>query len=135
MPQLKETKWWLYAVLVLVVVGSRFLLLQLPPDPQTPSNALLWVTLKLLPFLLLFLLFRNEERVSRFRWILFFTLLVAIWLAVDPFGPQFLRFLASNQLLSRMVERVSLAASGWLFPIISLAIFMSWLLLQRKRMR
>jgi hypothetical protein len=64
---------------------------------------------------------------------LFFTLILAIWLIVDPFGPQLLPILTSKELLSRTVERIPLAVSGWLFPILSLVIFMLWFLLRRKQ--
>jgi hypothetical protein len=132
MPRL--TRWLLYVFLALALIAQRYFALRFH-GVHTLLQALLWAAISILPFIIFFLIFRHDKRISSTRWILFFTLFILMYFIMDPFGSHFLSFLASNRHLARLIELVVMAGGGWLLPLLMLATFLAFILYRHKGVR
>ncbi|HTF24124.1 MAG TPA: hypothetical protein VK937_09410 [Candidatus Limnocylindria bacterium] len=132
-----KRRWPLWLMLVLVLVGQQLFFWRLH-GARTFAQAALGTVIQILPFAVLFFLFRDDKRITQWRWVFFFILIIAAFLITDPFGPfgsQVRAILPRNVPLAGIIKRAVMAGGGWVLPALMLVVFLAFILVKRKSAR
>lgn len=132
---------WLYIVFILaILIGPLFD--YWVPRVSDRADALLHIASNLLPFAVMFFIFRKDGRIPRRVWIIALGLLMLAYLFFDPFaskllfhldaGDLFSRSIAKNAGLSRFVGHLVTIGHGWLVPMLILSVFVVVLLYKHR---
>lgn len=126
---------------ILIYVFSRATLNLLPPNDWSVGHTVLWLALIAMPFvafvaIYLFAESKRGRRVSLGRMLLFSVpmgLLIAVLAGGKTIVGWLFNFEKRNTLVSRSFVWLMTACHGWLFPVLILGIFFSFVLIKWRR--
>jgi ABC-type Fe3+-siderophore transport system permease subunit len=126
---------------VLIYVFSRATLELLPPNDGSIGHTLMWLVLMVAPFVAFIVIYfvarsRLGKKVSPGRLVLFSVavgLLIAVLTGQKTIVTWLFRLEKEDTLLSRSLVGLLVAWHGWLFPLLVLVIFFSFVLLKWRR--